>query len=54
MDGVTLIILMVCVAGSTITAYMRGLTKGSEATLAILEEQKLIRVSENGDIEPYK
>ena len=48
------VILMVCVAGSTITAYMRGLTKGSEATLVILEEQKLIRVDKNGEITPYK
>ena len=54
MDGVTLVILMVCVGGSTITAYMRGLTKGSEATLTILEEKKLIRVLEDGGIEPYK
>lgn len=54
MDGTTLVILMVCVAGSTITAYMLGLTKGSEATLAILEEQKLIIVDEDGEITPYK
>ena len=54
MDIATLTILIICVAGAKWTGYMEGLKKGSEATLSILEEKKLIRVLEDGDIEPYK
>ena len=54
MDITTLTILTICVAGASWTGYMQGLKRGSEATLTILEEKKLIRVHEDGDIEPYK
>ena len=47
-------IFAVCLAGGIWTSYKQGLINGSEATLAILEEQKLIRVRDDGDIEPYK
>ena len=54
MDGTTFVILIVCVAGASLTGYMQGLKRGSEATLTILEEKKLIIVDEDGEITPYK
>jgi len=54
MDITTLAIFTFCIAGATWTGYRQGLRNGSEATLTILEEKKLIRVLEDGDIEPYK
>tara|TARA_B100001093_G_scaffold519544_1_gene609048 strand:+ start:717 stop:881 length:165 start_codon:yes stop_codon:yes gene_type:complete len=54
MEFTTFTILVICVAGASWTSYRKGLMNGSEATLEILEEKKLIRVREDGDIEPYK
>lgn len=54
MDGITLIILIVCILGSTITSYLRGLSIGAEACLTILQDQKIISVDEDGEITPYK
>ena len=54
MDGVTLIILIVCILGSTVSSYLRGLSVGAETCLTILENQKIICVDEDGEITPYK
>jgi len=48
------IIFALCTAGASYTAYTRGVTVGAEATLDILEAQQVIKVNENGEIEPYK
>jgi hypothetical protein len=48
------IIFAVCLAGGIYTSYVEGVKKGSETTLILLEEQKLIKVHEDGEIEPYK
>ena len=48
------IIFAFCTAGASYTAYTRGVTVGAEATLDILEAQQVIKVNEDGEIEPYK
>tara|TARA_R110000764_G_scaffold89201_2_gene170612 strand:+ start:621 stop:806 length:186 start_codon:yes stop_codon:yes gene_type:complete len=48
------IIFAFCVAGATYTAYTRGVTKGAETLLDLLEDQKIIKVAEDGSVEPYK
>ena len=53
-EYVHFIIFAFCVLGASYTAYTRGVVVGAEATLDILEAQKVIKVNEDGDIEPYK
>ena len=48
------IIFAFCVIGATYTGYTRGLTKGAETLLDLLEDQKIIKVAEDGSVEPYK
>ena len=54
MELATFTIFVFCLAGGMYTSYVEGLKKGSETTLILLEEQKLIKVHEDGEIEPYK
>lgn len=49
----TLIIFAVCIGGATYTAFVKGVQRGAEECLVILQEQKLIRINEAGEIDPY-
>jgi hypothetical protein len=48
------IIFTFCLIGASWTAYHHGVKIGAEILLDMLEEQKVVRVHEDGSVEPYK
>ena len=48
------IIFAFCLIGAAWTAYHLGVEIGAEILLDMLEDQKVIRVCEDGSVEPYK
>jgi len=48
------IIFAFCLTGATWSAYHLGLKVGAELLLDLLEDQKVVRIAEDGSVEPYK
>ena len=48
------IIFTFCLICAAWTAYHLGVKVGAEILLDMLEEQKVVRVCEDGSVEPYK
>ena len=48
------IIFTFCLIGAAWSAYHLGVKVGAEILLDMLEEQKVVKVCEDGSVEPYK
>ena len=48
------IIYTFCLIGASWSAYHLGLKVGAELLLDLLEDQKVVRIAEDGSAEPYK
>lgn len=48
------IIFTFCLIGGGWTAYHQGVKRGAEILLDMLEDQKVVKVLEDGSVEPYK